>query len=83
MATTTPDLARRARRLAYATIGITVLSGLGGAALATTLAFGTVVLLYLVTEELLAEAHETPDTPILTAMFFVGFLTLLTITIAT
>ena len=63
--------------------GITVVSGLNGAELATTLAFGTIALLYPVTEELLAEAHETPDTPILTAMFFLGFLTLLTITIAT
>ena len=34
-------------------------------------------LLYLVTEELLIEAHETPDRPWVTAMFFVGFLALL------
>lgn len=38
------------------------------------LAFGLVALLYLVTEELLVEAHEIKDTPVVTAMFFVGFL---------
>jgi len=43
------------------------------------LSFGLVALLYLVTEELLAEAHETPDRPWVTDMFFVGFLALLTL----
>lgn len=42
-------------------------------------AFGLVALLYLVTEELLVEAHETPDRPWVTAMFFAGFLALLVI----
>lgn len=41
------------------------------------LALGLVALLYLVTEELLVEAHEVEDTPLITAMFFVGFLALL------
>jgi len=41
------------------------------------LSFGLMALLYLVTEELLVEAHERPDTPLVTAMFFVGFLGLL------
>ena len=41
------------------------------------LAFGLIALLYLVTEELLVEAHKTPDRPWVTAMFFVGFLLLL------
>lgn len=40
-------------------------------------AFGLVALLYLVTEELLVEAHTTPDRPWVTAMFFAGFLLLL------
>lgn len=40
-------------------------------------AFSLIALLYLVTEELLAEAHETPDRPWVTALFFVGFLLLL------
>jgi len=30
-------------------------------------------LLYLVTEELLVEAHERPDGPPVSAVFFVGF----------
>lgn len=42
-------------------------------------AFGLVALLYLVTEELLVEAHGTPDRPWVTAMFFAGFLSLLVI----
>lgn len=41
------------------------------------LAFGLIALLYLVTEELLVEAHETEDRPWVTAMFFAGFLLLL------
>lgn len=40
-------------------------------------AFGLVALLYLVTEELLVEAHEAGDTPFATSLFFVGFLALL------
>lgn len=43
------------------------------------LSFGMMALLYLVTEELLVEAHEKPDTPLISAMFFVGFLALLLI----
>lgn len=38
------------------------------------LAFGVAALLYLVTEELLVEANEVTDTPIHTAVFFVGFI---------
>jgi len=41
------------------------------------LSFGLIALLYLVTEELLVEAHEKPDSPLISAMFFVGFLGLL------
>lgn len=41
------------------------------------LAFGLVALLYLVTAEVLVEAHDTPDKPWITAMFFAGFLLLL------
>jgi len=43
------------------------------------LSFGLMALLYLVTEELLVEAHEKPDSPLISAMFFVGFLGLLLI----
>ena len=42
-----------------------------------TLAFGVAALLFLVTEELLYEAHEKPDSIIGTAAFFVGFLIIL------
>jgi zinc transporter, ZIP family len=38
------------------------------------LAFGLASLLYLVTEELLHEAHQLPDNAYITATFFVGFL---------
>lgn len=43
------------------------------------LSFGLIALLYLVTEELLVEAHEVPDRPWVTAMFFVGFLLLMSL----
>lgn len=39
-------------------------------------AFGLIDLLYLVTEQLLVEAHEVPERPWITAMIFVGFLLL-------
>ena len=40
------------------------------------LAFGAAALLYLVTEELLVEAHETPDTNWHVIAFFAGFIIL-------
>lgn len=54
--------------------GETVLRGASPHTLAGVLAFGAAALLYLVTEELLVEAHETRDTTAATAMFFAGFL---------
>lgn len=43
-------------------------------------AFGLIALLYLVTEELLVEAHEeTGETPLVTSMFFFGFLAILVV----
>ena len=57
-------------------IGSSLLSGRTGFGLEVVLSFGAAALLYLVTEELLTEAHEVPETPWLTAMFFVGFLSL-------
>jgi ZIP family zinc transporter len=47
--------------------------------LAGFFAFGLVALLYLVTEELLVEAHEVPERPWVTAMLFVGFLAMLVV----
>lgn len=75
-------------RIVAITAGLVVLLPLGAllggpiSALPTAvqggfLAFGLVALLYLVTEELLVEAHERPDQPWITAMFFAGFLVLL------
>lgn len=56
--------------------GAAVLGGASNTTLAAVLAFGAAALLYLVVEELLVEAHEEAETPLLSAMFFVGFLAL-------
>ncbi len=59
-------------------IGATLFIALPGALKVGVLAFATAALLYLVAEELLAEAHEdTPDTPFSAATFFLGFLAVL------
>lgn len=55
-------------------IGTTVLRGASGNLLEIVLSFGLAALLFLVTEELLTEAHEEAETPLLTLAFFVGFL---------
>lgn len=60
--------------LAGAGIGMTVLRGATGNVLEIVLSFGLAALLFLVTEELLTEAHEEAETPPLTLAFFVGFL---------
>ncbi|RZL69971.1 MAG: transporter, partial [Sphingomonas sp.] len=74
---------RSKARIVVITVGIALLLPIG-AALATPVAllspvviagflsFGLMALLYLVTEELLVEAHEKPDTPLISAMFFIG-----------
>ncbi|NOY98410.1 MAG: transporter [Chloroflexi bacterium] len=62
--------------LVGAVFGASVLAGLAGSALVAMLALGAAALLYLVTEELLIEAHERPDTLLTTTMFFAGFLLL-------
>jgi ZIP family zinc transporter len=77
---------RRTAALVPSLLGtITAVGAIGGAAIfgnantttqAAVLAFGAAALLYLVTEELLTEAHETRDTPALTAAFFLGFITI-------
>ncbi|MBI2802438.1 MAG: transporter [Gammaproteobacteria bacterium] len=63
--------------LAGAGIGAALLINMSGVAFDAVLSFGVAALLYLVTEELLVEAHEVPETPFLSATFFVGFLVLL------
>lgn len=60
-------------------IGATLLAMGSPALVDAVLAFGAAALLYLVTEELLVEAHESPETPFQAAMFFAGFIVLLTI----
>ncbi|WP_454888036.1 ZIP family metal transporter [Sphingomonas oryzagri] len=84
------ETVRSKARIVAITVGIALLLPIG-AALATPVAlfppvviagflsFGLMALLYLVTEELLVEAHEKPDTPLISAMFFIGFLGLLLI----
>lgn len=54
--------------------GATLLSHLSGEWLELVLSFGLAALLFLVTEELLTEAHEEEETPLLTLAFFGGFL---------
>jgi len=54
--------------------GAALLGGAGATVLAAVLAFGAAALLYLVVEELLVEAHEQTDTPLLAGMFFLGFI---------
>lgn len=57
-----------------AIIGSTLISQSNDFWLEVVLSFGVAALLYLVTEELLEEAHETRDTPLITSAFFAGFL---------
>jgi zinc transporter, ZIP family len=57
-----------------ALLGSTVMRGLSQESMELVLAFGLAALLYLVTEELLVEAHEEPETPTSAAAFFAGFL---------
>lgn len=90
MTTELGETVRSKARIFAITAGIALLLPIG-AALATPVAafppviiagflsFGLMALLYLVTEELLVEAHEKPDTPLISAMFFIGFLGLLLI----
>jgi ZIP family zinc transporter len=54
--------------------GATLLAGLPPIALESVFSFGLAALLFLVTEELLTEAHEVPETPWITSAFFAGFL---------
>ena len=57
-----------------AIVGDTVLHNASSGIMTAVLAFGCAALLFLVTEELLVEAHEVPETMGTTTMFFAGFL---------
>ncbi len=58
-------------------IGALVMQFVSPEALEIVLSFGLAALLYLVTEELLVEAHEEPESPAASGMFFLGFLVFL------
>lgn len=60
--------------IAGAVAGETLLHGISETGMEVVLSFGLAALLFLVTEELLVEAHEVPETPSITACFFAGFL---------
>lgn len=60
--------------LVGAGFGATVLHSVSKEVLEVVLSFGLAALLFLVTEELLVEAHEEPETPLITSTFFAGFL---------
>lgn len=60
-----------------AAVGTALLRYISESLIEAFLSFGLAALLYLVTEELLVEAHEAPETPAATGMFFVGFLVFL------
>ncbi|TAK23844.1 MAG: transporter [Myxococcaceae bacterium] len=57
-------------------LGLTLLRGLSAGTLGGVLSFGAATLLYLVTEELLHDAHKVPETNLVTSLFFAGFLLL-------
>ena len=58
----------------FALLGSILLAGASPAVIGGILAFSAAALLYLVTEELLMEAHAVPERPISTLVLFAGFL---------
>jgi ZIP family zinc transporter len=60
--------------LLFSVFGSALLTGASHAVIGGTLAFSAAALLYLVTEELLIEAHEVEEKPISTLVLFGGFL---------
>jgi ZIP family zinc transporter len=60
--------------LTFALVGNTLLTGASHAVIGGALAFSAAALLYLVTEELLMEAHTIKEKPISTLVLFGGFL---------
>lgn len=73
----TPVLLALVTLVGGAVLGSTLLASAPEYVMVPVLAFGSAALLFLVTEELLVEAHEVGETPWATAMFFLGFLLLL------
>jgi zinc transporter, ZIP family len=68
--------------LLFAVLGSHLLSGASHALIGGVLAFSAAALLYLVTEELLMEAHDGPERPISTLVLFAGFLAFWSIQLA-
>lgn len=60
--------------LIFSLIGNYLLAGASHALIGGTLAFSAAALLYLVTEELLMEAHTVEEKPVSTLVLFAGFL---------
>ncbi|QCB46302.1 zinc permease [Hydrogenophaga sp. PAMC20947] len=60
--------------LLFAVLGSLLLAGASGQLIGGVLAFSAAALLYLVTEELLIEAHTVEEKPISTLVLFSGFL---------
>ncbi|MEQ1593826.1 MAG: hypothetical protein ABL985_01900 [Casimicrobium sp.] len=56
--------------LLRAGLGVLFLSGQSPSVIDMVLSFGIAALLYWVVEELMVEAHEAPETPLLSATFF-------------
>ena len=61
--------------LLCAVLGNLLLAGASHALIGAALAFSAAALLYLVTEELLMEAHVVKEKPVATLVLFAGFLT--------
>ena len=68
--------------LAGAGAGAAILPVLSNTASIAVIAFGSAALLYLVTEELLVEAHEEFESPLAASLFFAGFLLIFILDIA-
>jgi ZIP family zinc transporter len=60
--------------LIFSLLGSYLLAGASGTAIGGALAFSAAALLYLVTDELLVEAHEIEEKPVSTLVLFGGFL---------
>lgn len=60
--------------LLFSLLGSYLLAGASGTVIGGALAFSAAALLYLVTDELLVEAHEVEEKPVSTLVLFAGFL---------
>jgi ZIP family zinc transporter len=63
-------------------LGTIIMKHLSPSFFTAALGFGVAALLFLVTEELLREAHKEEETALATVVFFVGFLSILVLDMA-